>query len=84
MRISIGKSRKDTHWKPVDVSWETLCEKLSKTFVSSETMAEYKAMTKEQKAEKKDIGGFVGGVVEGGRRNKASVKTRSLITLDAD
>ena len=84
MRISIGKSRKDTHWKPVDVSSEDLCEKLSKTFVSSETMAEYKAMTKEQKAEKKDIGGFVGGVVEGGRRNKASVKTRSLITLDAD
>lgn len=84
MRISIGKSRKDTHWKTVEVSWEKLCKRLSKTHISSETMAEYKAMNKTEKAEKKDIGGFVGGVVEGGRRTKASVKIRTLITLDAD
>lgn len=84
MRISIGKSRKDIRWKTVDISWEDLCDKLSKTFVSSETMTEYKAMSKDEKSAKKDIGGFVGGVVEGGRRTKASVKTRSLITLDAD
>ncbi len=84
MRISIGKSRKDIHWKVVDITWAKLCQKLSKTFVSSETMTEYKAMSKDEKSAKKDIGGFVGGVVEGGRRNKASVKLRSLITLDAD
>ena len=84
MRISIGKSRKDTHWKTVEVSWEKLCSKLSKTHISSETVAEYKAMNKQDRAAKKDIGGFVGGVVEGGRRTKASVQTRSLITLDAD
>ncbi len=84
MRISIGKSRKDTHWKVVDTPWEKLCQKLSETHVSSETMLEYKAMSKDEKSSKKDIGGFVGGVVEGGRRNKASVKIRSLITLDAD
>ena len=84
MRISVGKSRKDIRWKTVEISWEKLCEKLSETFVSSETMVEYKAMSKQEKAEKKDIGGFVGGVVEGGRRTKASVKVRSLITLDAD
>ena len=56
MRISIGKSRKDTHWKTVEVSWEKLCNRLSKTHISSETMAEYKAMNKTEKAEKKDIG----------------------------
>lgn len=84
MRISIGKSRKDIHWKTVDISWERLCNKLKTTFISSETVAEYKAMTKDEKSAKKDIGGFVGGVVEGGRRGKANITARSLITLDAD
>ncbi len=84
MRISIGKSRKDTNWKVKDVTWKDLCSKLSKTHRTHETMAEYKAMTKVQKADAKDIGGFVGGVVEGGRRLKGNVHVRSLLTLDAD
>src|SRR5690606_14656957 len=32
----------------------------------------------------KDIGGFVGGTLQGGRRKASAVKWRSLITLDAD
>lgn len=84
MRISIGKSRKDVHWKVKDVKWEDLCEMLLETVRTKESVAEYKAMDKTSKAEVKDIGGFVGGVVENGRRTKASVTARSLITLDAD
>ena len=84
MRISIGKSRKDTRWKVVDITWEKLCADLSKTRRTAETMAEYKAMSKDERSAVKDIGGFVGGIVEGGRRTKANVKTRTLITLDAD
>lgn len=84
MRISTGRSRTDTKWKTVDISWQELCEKLSKTTRTRETMNEYKKMSKGEKASVKDVGGFVGGVVEGGRRVKGSVETRSLVTLDAD
>lgn len=84
MRISIGRSRTDTKWKLQDLTWDELCEKLSKTTRTRETMNEYKRMSKADKAKVKDVGGFVGGVVTGGRRIKGSVETRSLITLDAD
>ena len=82
--ISTGKSRKETRWKIKTVEWEKLVEKLRCTFRTAETVAEYKAAPKERKSEIKDVGGFVGGAVEGGRRIKGSVKKRSLITLDMD
>jgi len=84
MRISIGKTRKDTHWKVVDLSWAEIVQKLSSTIRTSETVADYKAMNKDSKAEKKDVGGFVGGVVVNGRRKNDNISARSLVTLDAD
>ena len=84
MRISVGKSRKDLKWKVEDISWSDLCERLANTHRSSETVAEYKAMKPRQRDLKKDVGGFVGGVIEGGRRTSRNTKSRSLITLDAD
>jgi len=68
MRISIGKSRKDTHWSVKEYTWDALCERLSQTVKTYETANEYKAMSKDAKSSVKDIGGFVGGVVENGRR----------------
>lgn len=84
MRISIGKSRKDVRWKVSDVPWGDLCKRLSSTRRTNETVAEYKAMTKDEKSACKDIGGFVGGVVREGRRTRSGIESRSLITLDAD
>jgi len=84
MYISIGRTRKDIHWQVQDMTWEELCERLSKTLYTSETVADYKAMTKDEKSAKKDNGGFVGGVVVGGRRVRSSIKCRTLVTLDAD
>lgn len=82
--ISTGRYRKETRWKIKTVEWSKLVEKLSKTIRTSETQAEYRSATKDRKSEIKDVGGFVGGAVEGGRRVKGSVKTRSLLTLDID
>ena len=84
MNISIGKSRKDMRWKVADYSWEKLCERLAETTRTAETVSEYKAMSKDDKSALKDIGGFVGGTIVGGRRLRANVTSRSLITLDAD
>lgn len=82
--ISTGKYRKETRWKIKTIEWSRLVEKLSHTVRTPETQAEYRAANKDRKAEIKDVGGFVGGAVEGGRRVKGSVKTRSLVTLDMD
>ena len=84
MRISTGKSRQDINWKIKNVSWQTLCKKLATPVRTKETVAEYKAMNKDNKAKAKDVGGFVGGAVVGGRRTKSNVESRSMITLDAD
>lgn len=88
LRVIQGKSRKDTNWKVLTISWEKLVERLSNSRKTSETHAEYMRLKKDdrEKADKiKDIGGFMGGILaEGGRRKAENVKSRSMITLDAD
>lgn len=84
MRIAEGKSRKSVNWKAVDLTWDELCRRLSQTKRTNETNREYMSMKKEQQDEIKDVGGFVGGALDGGRRTRGGVISRSLITLDAD
>lgn len=82
--ISIGKSRKETQWKNRDILWSLFVEKLSREHRTAETLAEYMKADKSRQAEIKDIGGFVGGTITGGRRKSGSVASRSLLTLDID
>ena len=82
--IATGKSRRDTRWKNVEMSWSELVDRLSKSFRTRETLREYRAMSKDEQGKVKDIGGFVGGQLAGGRRTNANVVDRSLVTLDAD
>ena len=84
MRIAIGKSRMALKWKNEDWSWDKLLERCSKTLRTKETVAEYRKMTKAQKDAIKDVGGFVGGALKGGRRKSDCVEGRSLLTLDLD
>ena len=83
--ISTGQSRNAVSWPNRTTTWEKFVGKLGKCKRSKETMAEYKAMTKDQKAVAKDVGGFVGGTVkDGGRRKSDAITARSLVTLDID
>lgn len=82
--ISVGESRRATRWVPKTVSWERLCKKLSTPIVTGETVAEYAAMTKDQRGDAKDVGGYVGGRIEGGVRRAGNISDRQLICLDAD
>jgi len=47
-------------------------------------MQEYQNMSKEERGKAKDVGGFMGGALRGGRRRSDSVVNRWLVTLDAD
>lgn len=82
--ISTGRNRKETHWKKTRLTWGELINKLRKTHRTSEGQAEYMTYSKERQADIKDVGGFVGGELAGGRRLKNNILNRQLITLDVD
>lgn len=82
--IAIGKSRKDTHWRNKSMLWADLAAQLSTTHRTHETVAQYLKMSKDEQDRVKDIGGFVGGMLAGGRRKAGAVLYRTLVTLDAD
>ena len=82
--IAEGRSRFEKEWHSRERSWGDLVEKLKNPRVTGETFDQYKQMAKADKDAAKDVGGFVGGPLKGGRRAKGSVAYRTLLTLDAD
>lgn len=84
IKIAVGQSRKETQWKNTELKWSSFLEQISETVRTHETQKEYQSMKKEQQDNVKDIGGFVGGYLIGGKRKKDTVEARQLITLDAD
>lgn len=82
--LATGKSKKETHWKNKTMEWSELVKKLSHTTRTPETAAEYRKMSKVDRDRIKDVGGFVGGTLKNGRRLKANVANRTLLTLDLD
>ena len=84
MKIAVGNSRMDKKWKNREISWEDLCQKVSTTIRTTETVEEYRKLKKGSQDSIKDVGGFVLGKLKGGRRKKANVLFRSGLTLDMD
>lgn len=82
--ISTGRDRRDKSWKNKQLLWSDLVTQLSATVHTRETVKEYSEMTLDQQGAIKDVGGFVGGTINGGRRVKRAITGRSLITLDLD
>lgn len=82
--IATGKSRSDQRWQNKQITWDMFIEKIRNTHRTVETVAEYEIFAKSRQDEIKDVGGFVGGYLSGGRRLATAVTTRSLLTFDAD
>lgn len=83
-KISVGKHRADTHWRATWVVWSDLVTRLQQPIRTPETAEQYKAMSRDERARIKDVGGFVGGGLDGPHRKASTVVSRSLITLDID
>lgn len=66
------------------MTWEKFLDKVSNPIVTPETYSQYLSMTKDQQLAVKDVGGYVGGVIRGGRRLINSVTARYIVTLDLD
>ena len=84
LRIAYGNSCNAKLWTNKSTTWDELCQRLKTTVRTTETVAEYKKMTKTDKAAAKDRGGFVGGHLKDNRRLVQNVVCRSMLTLDAD
>lgn len=64
--------------------WSELVERLSIPTKTTESNAEYRRMIKSKRDDIKDVGGFVGGTLRGGRRKADCITQRRLLTLDID
>ena len=84
MKIAYGNSRMEKKWKNNEISWDDFCRRVSTTQTTTETVEEYRKMTKPQQDAVKDVGGFVGGHLREGRRKTGTVLCRSMLTLDMD
>ena len=82
--ISTAGNRKSINWINSSMMWSDFVEKLKTPQRTNETYEEFMKLKKSEQDNLKDVGGFVGGEIEGKRRKNGAVKSRDLITLDLD
>lgn len=82
--VSMGNSRMDKIWNGQEMELNEFIARISVTRRTSETVAQYKKMSKARQDAIKDVGGFVMGRLKDGRRKKENVLSRSALTLDMD
>ena len=82
--IATGNSRKEKKWINIELTWGEFLEKVKTTQRTSETVQEYRRMSKNDQDNRKDVGGLIGGKLKDGHRKNGHVEFRSLITLDMD
>lgn len=84
INISVGNNRRSIQWQPVTMTVAELYNKLSSPQRGTETLEAYFKMPKKQQDGLKDVGGFVGGTLNGTHRKANAVTGRDLVTLDFD
>ncbi len=84
LSISIGNNRFAKKWNYRAISFDELKERLKTPVRTSETVAEYAKMTKLERDNTKDHGGFVCGTLKDGIRKISSVESRSILSFDGD
>ena len=80
--IATGSSRRSASWKTKEMLWSEFVDKLGRVTRTQETQQEYFRMPKEERDNAKDVGGFVGGTLKGGRRKIDAVLQRRLTSSD--
>lgn len=82
--ITVGECRNSTQWRAEHTTVSALYARLSTPVIGTETHAEYMNFPKSQQDRLKDVGGFVGGALNGTRRKAVNVIGRDIVTLDFD
>jgi putative DNA primase/helicase len=84
IEIAVAFSAASATWKNKKLSWAEFTKKLETPIIKDITFKAFKAMTKKEAHVIKDVGGYVGGYLRGGKRHPANVQYRQLLTLDVD
>jgi len=82
--IAEGMSANSKVWKNRKRSWSWMVTKLTTENKTNETYAQYMSSTRAERSKIKDVGGFVGGYLNAGRRKAENIAHRQLLTLDID
>ena len=84
MKIALCNHRNTLKYKNEDKEWSYLVERNRTPVRTAETVLEYMKMTKEERVEAKDVGGYFGGWLKNGLRRSDCVECRSSGELDGD
>ena len=84
LKIAVCNRRTDRKYKNQEHPWQWIRDRNRVPVRTTETVAEYPRLPKEERDSLKDQGGFVGGWLKGGVRKKGHVLFRTVGCLDAD
>ena len=84
LNIAYGNNRQAKRWVNKTIRFDDLKERLRVPIRTTESAEEYAKMSHAQRDAAKDHGGFVAGVLKGGRRKVDTVESRSMVALDGD
>ena len=82
--IATGATAGSKVWKNKKMLWSDFLKRIAEPVRTSETFKEFISTTKQEQHRIKDVGGYVGGYLRGGKRTLTSVLHRQLLTLDID
>lgn len=84
LNIATAPNRLSRRWKNRQWKWSELVERCMRVARTSESVAEYRVMSREQQSQIKDVGGFVAAYLADGARRRSNVSYRTAVTLDID
>ncbi|PKL10226.1 MAG: hypothetical protein CVV52_19490 [Spirochaetae bacterium HGW-Spirochaetae-8] len=84
LHIAYGNSCYAKTWTNKTITFDDLCDRLSNTIHTTESVQEYPRLPKADRDRVKDKGGFVAGQLKNNRRQRESVASRSMLAFDAD
>ena len=84
LKIAVCNRRTDRKYKNQEHPWSWIKDRNRVPVRTTETVAEYPRLSKEERDSLKDQGGFVGGWLKDGVRKKGCVLFRTIGCLDAD
>src|SRR5574344_1705652 len=76
--------RTQKSWRNQDMLWSEFLDRIAETRRTDETVKQYRELPKATQDSIKDVGGFFGGYLTGGKRSNDTILYRQLITLDID
>ena len=84
MKIAYGNSRMEKRWKNNEISWDDFCRRVSTTQTTTETVEEYRKMTKAPAGRRQGCGRLCGRTSAGRQEKDRNGSVPVMLTLDMD